>query len=82
MSIVAILTYSCFVYAGVCVLPSFSLVSEEHTQNTLGLLTLVLEGIMVMGAFSGIVFNLTFASLLLVEYDTMVVLDRCCRWIG
>ncbi len=66
VTILSILVSSMIVYAA-------AIFTSIVTQNTLGLLTLV-WGIMVMGAFSGIVFNLTFKGKLR-EFDTMVVFD-------
>ncbi len=71
VTILSILVSSMIVYAIV-----FTSIGE-HTQNTLQVVNVGLEGIMVMGAFSGIIFNLTFGPAL--GSLTAVVLDACCR---
>ena len=57
VSILAILVSSMLVYAGPLIFTSIGGAYSEHA----GVVNVGLEGIMVMGAFSGIVFNLTFA---------------------
>ena len=69
VTILSILVSSMIVYAAPLIFTSIGGAYSEHA----GVVNVGLEGIMVMGAFSGIIFNLTF------EFDTMVVLDRCCR---
>ncbi len=63
--------YSCFLYDDcVCGSPLiFTSIPEEPTQDTLGLTLLVWKESVVMGAFSGIIFNLMQAEL----GDTMVI---------
>ena len=74
VTILSILVSSMIVYAAPLIFTSIGGAYSEHA----GVVNVGLEGIMVMGAFSGIVFNLTFEPEFR-EFDTMVVLDCCCR---
>ena len=57
VTILSILVSSMIVYAAPLIFTSIGGAYSEHA----GVVNVGLEGIMVMGAFSGIIFNLTFA---------------------
>ncbi len=56
VTILSILVSSMIVYAAPLIFTSIGGAYSEHA----GVVNVGLEGIMVMGAFSGIIFNLTF----------------------